>query len=132
MRKLDADTENEINKKRWERWRAKQKTEREKTCFYCWDNWNNWSDILVDGECFVECIFGDCAVPLIEYFTKVPQPDPPGGPCGLCVTICSVCFTGCFFAVTGIGALVAIATCAGCGVCCGAEVDYCLDQCEIF
>ncbi len=39
MRKLDADTENEINKIRWERWRAKQKTEREKTCFYCWDQW---------------------------------------------------------------------------------------------
>ena len=39
MRKLDADTENEINKIRWERWRAKQKTEIEKTCFYCWDQW---------------------------------------------------------------------------------------------
>jgi len=43
MRKLDADTENEINKIRWERWRAKQKTEREKTCFYCWDNWGEVS-----------------------------------------------------------------------------------------
>ena len=45
--KMGADTENEINKIRWERWRAKQKTEREKTCFYCWDQrnqWNNWSD----------------------------------------------------------------------------------------
>jgi len=40
---LDADTENEINKIRWERWRAKQKTEREKTCFYCWDNWGEVS-----------------------------------------------------------------------------------------
>ena len=57
------DTENEINKIRWERWRAKQKTEREKTCFYCWEqwnqwhnwdnwnqwnNWNNWSDVPYD------------------------------------------------------------------------------------
>ena len=54
MRKLDADTENEINKIRWERWRAKQKTEREKTCFYCWgqwnqwNQWNNWSDVPQD------------------------------------------------------------------------------------
>ena len=46
---MGADIENEINKIRWERWRAKQKTEREKTCFYCWEgvwiNWNvNWFD----------------------------------------------------------------------------------------
>lgn len=43
---MDADIENEINKKRWERWRAKQKTEREKTCFYCWSGvWSEWSGI---------------------------------------------------------------------------------------
>ena len=53
------DTENEINKIRWERWRAEQKTEREKTCFYCWEqwnqwnqwnNWNNWSDVPQEWE----------------------------------------------------------------------------------
>jgi len=26
-----------VNKKRWERWRARQDKEREKTYFYCWD-----------------------------------------------------------------------------------------------
>ena len=45
---MGADIENEINKIRWERWRAKQKAEREKTYFYCWgqwNQWNNWSDV---------------------------------------------------------------------------------------
>jgi len=32
----------EINKKRWERWRANQKTKREKS--YCY-SWSNWSDV---------------------------------------------------------------------------------------
>lgn len=33
----EEDIENAINKIRWEQWRAKQKTEREKTYFYCWE-----------------------------------------------------------------------------------------------
>lgn len=33
----------EINKKRWEGWRAKQNKEREKTYCY-WGNWGNWSE----------------------------------------------------------------------------------------
>lgn len=41
---MRLDTENAINKIRWERWRAKQKAEREKTCFYCWEQWNQWSN----------------------------------------------------------------------------------------
>ncbi|HJH25635.1 MAG TPA: hypothetical protein C5S37_02430 [Methanophagales archaeon] len=46
---MDADIENEINKKRWKRWRRKQNREREKTYCYWgnwnnWDNWNNWSN----------------------------------------------------------------------------------------
>jgi len=33
---MGIDIENEINKIRWERWRAKQDKEREKTYFHCW------------------------------------------------------------------------------------------------
>jgi hypothetical protein len=86
----------------------------------------------IDGRCFVECILGDCSIPLIELFLKTPLPSPPGGPCGLCVPVCGACFIACWFAPTGIGAIFAATLCAGCGVCCGAEVDYCLDQCDIF
>ena len=43
---MDADIENKINKKRWERWRAKQDKEREKTYFHCWSGvWCDWSGI---------------------------------------------------------------------------------------
>ena len=31
----------EINKIRWEKWRAEQKNEREKTYFHCWGDWGN-------------------------------------------------------------------------------------------
>jgi len=127
--KMGADIENEINKIRWERWRAKQKTEREKTYFYCWDQWSG--DILVNGRCFFECLMGDCLIPFLSWITKVPQPEPPGGPCGACFVICTGCYYGCYFAVTGIAAIVAAALCAGCGICLGAEVGYCLEQCEI-
>ena len=48
--KMGADIENEINKKRWERWRAKQKAEREKTCFYCWGQWSNWGEAICNCE----------------------------------------------------------------------------------
>ena len=48
--KMGADIENEINKKRWERWRAKQKAEREKTYFYCWDQWSNWGEAICNCE----------------------------------------------------------------------------------
>ena len=58
MKKLDGEEEeleNAINKIRWERWRARQKTEREKTCFYCWDDtpspWKSTSYSPSDWEC---------------------------------------------------------------------------------
>ena len=86
----------------------------------------------IDAWCFVECILGDCAPALIEYFTKVPTPSPPGGYCGLCVPVCGLCITGCLAGVTGIAAVFAAALCAGCGTCLGAEVGYCLDECDIF
>lgn len=35
---MGIDIENELNKIRWERWRVKQKSEREKTYFYCWSD----------------------------------------------------------------------------------------------
>ncbi|MEA2074729.1 MAG: hypothetical protein U9O85_03220 [Euryarchaeota archaeon] len=31
----------ETNKMRWEKWRAEQKTEREKTYFHCWGDWSD-------------------------------------------------------------------------------------------
>lgn len=36
-----------INKKRWERWRAQQNKERQKTYFFCW---NEWSDYCEDTD----------------------------------------------------------------------------------
>lgn len=38
---MGIDIENELNKIRWERWRVKQKSEREKTYFYCWSEWSD-------------------------------------------------------------------------------------------
>ena len=67
---MGADIENEINKKRWERWRAKQKIEREKTCFYCWDQWNQWNNWNEWQECPGS---GDChsvSGPYIDFFVK--------------------------------------------------------------
>ena len=68
---MDADIENEINKIRWERWRAKQEFKRGKTCFYCWDNWSNWSDVppwtcASDHACDPSGICMDCANTLHE------------------------------------------------------------------
>ena len=81
MRKLDADIdmENEINKIRWEQWRAKQKTEREKTCFYCWDNWNNWDN------------WSDYVPPIIDYVIwhyRSGQSDCQGGTGGWGTAVC--------------------------------------------
>ena len=81
MRKLDADTENEINKKRWERWRAKQKTEREKTCFYCWDNWsnwNNWSDVPDICASEDDCLPGPCKLCDLTEHSATCESDQKG------------------------------------------------------
>ena len=60
------DSENEINKIRWARWRAKQKTEREKTCFYCWSDvphaWND--DGYAEGN-YID-IYSSAAVKIWE------------------------------------------------------------------
>jgi len=119
-----------INKSRWERWRAKRNNkEREKSYFLLlgpeeWLYFGKWTMLF-------ECLMGDCLIPFLSWITQVPLPEPPGGPCGACFVICIGCYYGCYFAVTGIGAIVAAALCAGCGICLGAEVGYCLEQCEI-
>ena len=48
---MDADIENEINKIRWEGWRAKQNKEREKTYCYWSEPWNEWSDVGSPSGC---------------------------------------------------------------------------------
>jgi len=44
----------EINKMRWEKWRAEQKNEREKTYFHCWGDWGNWSDCSVVSGPYID------------------------------------------------------------------------------
>jgi len=54
-----------INKRRWERWRAKQNNkEREKSYCYSWgeswNQWGNWSDVPDTCASEDDCILGPC------------------------------------------------------------------------
>jgi len=41
----------EINKKRWERWRAQQNKEREKSYFHCWGEWSDYCGGSDEATC---------------------------------------------------------------------------------
>lgn len=48
------ENEREINKKRWEEWRAKHDSEREKTYFHCWSDWGDWSDCSIPSGAYID------------------------------------------------------------------------------
>ncbi len=81
---IEVETKNAINKMRWERWRAQQDKDREKTYFYCWAD--------IDWDCVSACVIGDCLGAVIEYISsgQVPGNSPPI--CAVCIVLLADCY----------------------------------------
>ncbi len=93
--KVIDDRRQKINKKRWERWRARQDKEREKSYFFCWGDWSNWSDYCEDSDDSPNhCAHAKVEATLYASTNKIKvhySAGCCGGPeCGNCIYECKV------------------------------------------